>query len=230
MKNTKTPEAELTRRPQSDNPAASAVTLRRKPKKGPDRPASRGQRGVSRLRGWVTRAFVLGLALLMGWIIAYGFVAVPTTAHMIGEDRRLGSVRYTWVDMSDISVHLQRAAVAAEDANFCLHWGFDMAAIRDAIAAGATRGGSTISQQTVKNAFLWHGRSWPRKAMEAAITPVVELIWSNRRILEVYLNSVEWGNGIFGAEAAARRYYKISAAQLRIEQVTADLDAVPPTS
>ena len=227
MKNTKTPEAELTRRPQSDNPAASAVTLRRKPKKGPDRPASRWQREVSRLRRWVTRAFALGLALLMGWIIAYGFVPVPTTAHMIGEGRRMGSVRYTWVDMSEISVHLQRAAVAAEDANFCLHWGFDMAAIRDAIVAGATRGGSTISQQTVKNAFLWHGRSWPRKAMEAAITPVVELIWSKRRILEVYLNIAEFGPGIFGAEAAARHHFGVSAADLTARQA-ALLAAVLP--
>ena len=217
----------MTRKPQSDNSAGAPVTLRRKRKSGPDRPRSRLQRGAARLRRWVMRAMVFGLALLMGWIIAYGFVAVPTTAHMIGEDRRLGSVRYTWVDMSDISVHLQRAAAAAEDANFCLHWGFDMAAIRDAIAAGATRGGSTISQQTVKNAFLWHGRSWPRKAMEAAITPVVELIWSKRRILEVYLNIAEFGPGIFGAEAAARHHFGVSAADLTARQA-ALLAAVLP--
>jgi monofunctional biosynthetic peptidoglycan transglycosylase len=106
--------------------------------------------------------------------------------------------------VNDISDHLQRAAVAAEDANFCLHWGFDMAAIRDAIDAGAARGGSTISQQTVKNAFLWHGRSWLRKALEAAITPVMEAIWPKRRVLEVYLNVAEFDEGVFGAEAAAR--------------------------
>jgi len=217
----------VTRKPQSDNSAGAPVTLQRKRKSRSDRPRSRLQRGAARLRRWVMRAMVLGLTLLMGWIIAYGFVGVPTTAHMIGEDRRLGSVRYTWVDMSDITVHLQRTAVAAEDANFCLHWGFDMAAIRDAIAAGATRGGSTISQQTVKNAFLWHGRSWPRKAMEAAITPVVELIWSKRRILEVYLNIAEFGPGIFGAEAAARHHFGVSAADLSARQA-ALLAAVLP--
>jgi monofunctional biosynthetic peptidoglycan transglycosylase len=101
--------------------------------------------------------------------------------------------------------------VAAEDANFCLHWGFDMSAIRGAIADGGTRGASTISQQVVKNAFLWHGRSWPRKALEAILTPVVELLWSKRRILEVYVNVAEFDRGVFGVEAAAQSYFGIGA-------------------
>jgi membrane peptidoglycan carboxypeptidase len=125
-------------------------------------------------------------------------------AYILSERIRLGSVERDWTPIDDISDHLQRAVVAAEDANFCLHWGFDMAAIRAAIDAGAARGGSTISQQTVKNAFLWHGRSWLRKALEAAITPLMEAIWSKRRILEVYLNVAEFDEGIFGAQAAAR--------------------------
>ncbi|WP_439136398.1 monofunctional biosynthetic peptidoglycan transglycosylase [Roseicyclus sp.] len=175
----------------------------------------------------MVRGLALGLVVIMGWIIAYGFVPVPTTAHMIAESRRMGDVTYDWVGMSDISVHLQRAAVAAEDANFCLHWGFDMAAIRDAIAAGATRGGSTISQQTVKNAFLWHGRSWLRKAMEATITPVVELTWPKRRILEVYLNIAEFGPSIFGADAAAQHHFGVTAADLTPRQA-ALLAAVLP--
>ena len=108
--------------------------------------------------------------------------------------------------------------MAAEDANFCLHWGFDMSAIRDAIADGAARGGSTISQQTVKNAFLWHGRSWVRKALEAAITPVMELIWPKRRVLEVYLNVAEFAPGVFGAEAAAQHHFGVSAADLTERQ------------
>jgi len=109
---------------------------------------------------------------------------------------------------------LPRAVVAAEDANFCLHWGFDIAAIRAAVAEGGNRGASTLTQQTVKNAFLWHGRSWPRKAAEALLTPVVEAAWPKRRILEVYLNIAEFDTGVFGAEAAARRYFDIPAADL----------------
>lgn len=217
----------MIRRPESDNGAEPPVATRRKRKKGAHRPTSRLRRAALLLRRWMVRGVALGLVVIMGWIIAYGFVPVPTTAHMIGESRRLGAVSYDWVSMSDISVHLQRAAVAAEDANFCLHWGFDMAAIRDAIAAGATRGGSTISQQTVKNAFLWHGRSWLRKAMEATITPVVELTWSKRRILEVYLNIAEFGPGIFGADAAARHHFGVAAADLTPRQA-ALLAAVLP--
>jgi monofunctional biosynthetic peptidoglycan transglycosylase len=101
--------------------------------------------------------------------------------------------------------------VAAEDANFCLHWGFDMSAIRDAIADGGQRGASTITQQVAKNTFLWHGRSWPRKALEAVLTPLIELLWNKRRILEVYVNVAEFDRGIFGVEAAAQSYFGIGA-------------------
>jgi monofunctional biosynthetic peptidoglycan transglycosylase len=107
-----------------------------------------------------------------------------------------------------------RSAVAAEDANFCNHWGFDMAAIREAIDEGSNRGASTISQQVVKNVFLWHGRSWVRKAMEAVLTPVVELVWSKQRILEVYLNVAEFGEGVFGVQAAAQHYFGVDAKDL----------------
>jgi monofunctional biosynthetic peptidoglycan transglycosylase len=120
-----------------------------------------------------------------------------------------------------------RSVVAAEDANFCLHWGFDMAAIREAVAEGGTRGASTLSQQVVKNVFLWHGRNWGRKALEAAITPAMELVWTKRRILVVYLNVAEFGEGIFGVEAAARHYFGVSAAELSAVQA-ARLAAVLP--
>ena len=139
----------------------------------------------------------------------------------------MGGVDHDWVPIEDVSIHLQRAVVAAEDANFCLHWGFDMVAIRDAIADGGTRGASTISQQTVKNTFLWHGRSWLRKALEAMITPVMELVWSKRRVLEVYLNVAEFGEGVFGAEAAARHHFGVTAADLTGRQA-ALLAAVLP--
>lgn len=188
---------------------------------------SRGQRAARWLRRWLLRAVLASAVLVVGWVAAYAVLPVPTTLYMIGESRRLGGIDRDWVPISDISIHLQRAAVAAEDANFCTHWGFDMDAIRDAIAAGAVRGGSTISQQTVKNAFLWHGRNWLRKALEAAITPVMELFWSKSRILEVYLNVAEFDEGVFGAEAAARHHFGVSAADLSPRQA-ALLAAVLP--
>jgi monofunctional biosynthetic peptidoglycan transglycosylase len=136
-------------------------------------------------------------------------------------------VEQVWVSADDMAPVLLRSAVAAEDANFCRHWGFDMAAIRLAVAEGGNRGASTISQQVVKNVFLWHGRSWARKALEGAITPAVELVWTKRRILEVYLNVAEFGEGVFGAEAAAQHYFGVSAADLSAVQA-ARLAAILP--
>lgn len=153
-------------------------------------------------------------AALLLLILAYTVVNPPVTQTMVAEWRRLGAIERGWVPAERMAPVLLRAVVAAEDANFCLHWGFDMAAIRTVIESGAERGASTISQQTVKNVFLWQGRSWVRKALEAAITPLVELVWSKRRVLEVYLNVAEFGEGVFGAEAAARHHYGISAAEL----------------
>ncbi len=194
---------------------------RRKPKSKPKVPFLR------RVRRWLFRGLALIILLMLGWIALYAIVPVPTTPYMIAEARRLGGVERDWVPMEEISPHLQRAVVAAEDANFCLHWGFDMEAIRDAIEDGGTRGASTISQQTVKNAFLWHGRSWLRKALEAVITPVMEAIWPKSRVLEVYLNVAEFDEGVFGAEAAARHYFGVSAADLT-ETQAARLAAVLP--
>jgi monofunctional biosynthetic peptidoglycan transglycosylase len=118
------------------------------------------------------------------------------------------------VNFDDIATTMPRSVVAAEDANFCLHWGFDMAAIRDAIAHGSTRGASTLSQQVAKNVFLWQGRSWLRKAMEATMTPVIELLWSKQRILEMYLNQAEFAEGVFGVQAAAQHFWGKDAKDL----------------
>lgn len=177
---------------------------------------------------WLWRGALLFVVLGTGWIALYAVVPPPTTPYMLSEGRRLeDGVEQVWRPMEEISPHLARAVVAAEDANFCLHAGFDMDAIRAAIAAGMNRGGSTISQQVVKNAFLWQGRSWVRKALEAVMTPVMELIWTKRRVLEVYLNIVEFDEGIFGAEAAAQHYFGIPASQLNPTQA-ARLAAVLP--
>lgn len=152
----------------------------------------------------------------------------PTTAYMFSEGRRLGGVDHEWVPMSVIAPVMARSAVAAEDANFCNHWGLDVAAIRLAIAEGSNRGASTISQQTVKNVYLWHGRSYLRKAVEAGMTPLVEAVWSKRRILEVYLNVAEFDEGVFGIEAAARHYFGVGSGALTAQQA-AQLAAVLPS-
>jgi monofunctional biosynthetic peptidoglycan transglycosylase len=172
----------------------------------------------------VLLVFLTGVITLT---LLFTIVNPPTTLYMASEKSRLGALAHDWVDLEDIAPVMVRAAVAAEDANFCQHWGFDMNAIRQVIADGESRGASTISQQVVKNVYLWPARSWPRKALEAAITPLVELIWSKRRVLEVYLNMIEFDTGVFGVEAAARHYFRVSAADLSATQA-ARLAAVLP--
>ena len=169
--------------------------------------------GFFLLRG---TSILIVLVLLM--VFVYSWINPPTTHTIWSEGRRLGSVDQEWVPIEDIAPVMARSVVAAEDANFCQHWGFDVAAIRAAMEGGGARGGSTISQQVVKNVFLWQGRSWIRKALEAAITPAVEAIWSKRRIVEVYLNVAEMGEGVFGVEAAARRNFKIGPEDLSPRQ------------
>jgi monofunctional glycosyltransferase len=179
------------------------------------------------LRRWALRA-LLGFAALVAALVAlFAVVNPPTTLYIAAEKSRLGGVRHAWVDFEDIAPVMARSAVAAEDANYCMHWGFDMGAIRDVIASGESRGASTITQQTVKNVYLWPARSWPRKALEAVITPVVELVWSKRRILEVYLNVIEFDEGVFGVDAAAQHYFGVTPAQLSQDQA-ARLAAVLP--
>jgi monofunctional biosynthetic peptidoglycan transglycosylase len=164
----------------------------------------------------------------VGLVVLYAFVNPPITPTIWAESRRLGGVKREWVAIENVSPAALRAIVAAEDARFCQHWGFDIAAIRAVVREGGGRGASTISQQTVKNVFLWQGRSWARKALEAMITPLVEAAWSKRRILEVYVNVAEFGEGIFGIEAAARHYFGVSAAELSARQA-ARLAAVLPS-
>ena len=179
------------------------------------------------LRRWVLRAVLAAVVLLAVLVLGYRWVNPPTTIHIWQESRRLGGVAQDWVPMERIAPAMARSVVAAEDANFCLHWGFDMGAIRVAIAEGSGRGASTLSQQVVKNVWLWHGRNWGRKALEAMITPLMEIAWPKRRILEVYLNVAEFDEGVFGVEAAARHYFRVSAADLSAVQA-ARLAAVLP--
>ena len=180
---------------------------------------------------WVLRWAVRGLAgfagLIIFAIVLYDLINPPTTPYMFAEGRRLGGVDQEWIVLENIAPIMGRSVVAAEDANFCLHWGLDIAAIRAALDAGGDRGASTISQQVIKNAYLWQGRSWFRKALEAGMTPVMEVFWSKRRILEVYLNIIEFDEGVFGVQAAAQRYFGVDAADLTARQA-ARLAAVLP--
>ena len=173
---------------------------------------------------------VLGLQLwYAGWIAWWRWNAPQETAFMQRERAALqarnpkAELKYRWVPYERISVHLKRAVITAEDARFAEHEGVDWEAIekayKDNVKRGRpARGGSTITQQLAKNLFLSPSRSYIRKGQELVITYMIEAFWDKRRILEVYLNVVEWGEGVFGAEAAARHYYSTSAAQLGPEQ------------
>jgi monofunctional biosynthetic peptidoglycan transglycosylase len=179
------------------------------------------------VRRWAVRGALAFAGFVVLMVLIFAVVNPPVTPYMLAEARRHGGIERAWVPMERIAPVMARSVVAAEDANYCLHWGFDMAAIREAIDEGTARGASTLSQQTVKNVYLWHGRSWVRKALEAGLTPLVELVWSKRRILEVYLNVAEFDTGVFGVEAAARHHFGVSAAELTPAQA-ARLAAVLP--
>lgn len=183
----------------------------RKTRKQKQKPRFRPGRFLLR---WGVRLTLAGVALILLLTLLFTVVNPPTTHTILTESRRLGGVERDWVRLEDIAPVMARSAVAAEDANFCYHWGFDVDAIRAAIAQGGARGGSTISQQVVKNVFLWQERSYLRKLLEAGITPMVEAIWSKRRIIEIYLNVAEFDEGVFGVGAAAPHYFGVSADQL----------------
>jgi monofunctional biosynthetic peptidoglycan transglycosylase len=181
----------------------AVATKPRSTRKQPD--AAPRPRVLRRVWRWVLRGLIAVAALYGLLILLFSFLPPPINFYQLGESWRLGSIEKDWTPWDEIAPVMGRSVVAAEDANFCLHWGFDMAAIRLAVAEGGARGASTLSQQVVKNVFLWQGRSWLRKAMEAAMTPLVELVWSKQRILEVYLNVAEFDEGVFGVQAAAAR-------------------------
>lgn len=183
-------------------------------RKSKARAAPRGAGIFRRLRRWAARLALVAACVFGLAIGAYAVLPVPATPYMLAERWRASTLDYTWVRLEAVAPVMARSVVAAEDAGFCRHWGFDIAAIRAAIAGGARRGGSTITQQTVKNVFLWQGRSWPRKALEALLTPVVEAAWPKRRILEVYLNIAEFDAGVFGVQAAAQHYFGVDADRL----------------
>lgn len=165
-------------------------------------------------------------------VIAHAVVPPPMTILMAQQAVKGNGLDYRWRGLDDISPHLVRAVIASEDSTFCSHSGFDFKAIEDALEAnrrgGRVRGGSTISQQTAKNVFLWPGRDWVRKGLEAGYTVLIEAVWTKRRIVEVYLNVAEWAPGVYGAEAAARHWFDTSAADLSPREA-ARLAAILPS-
>ncbi len=199
----------------------------KKPRKKPEAGPAAAEPLGRRLRRWALRGLTGVAAFYAILILMFSFIPPPINLYQLGESWRLGGIEKDWVSWDDIAAVMPRSVVAAEDANYCLHWGFDMAAIRAAVEEGGNRGASTLSQQVAKNTFLWHGRSWLRKAMEAVLTPMVELVWSKQRILEVYLNVAEFDEGVFGVQAAAQHHFGVDAADLTALQA-ARLAAVLP--
>ncbi|WP_296481819.1 monofunctional biosynthetic peptidoglycan transglycosylase [Phenylobacterium sp.] len=185
---------------------------------------------------WLRRILVVALVLCVGLPLAlvavYRFVPPPVTILMIQRSLEGKGISRTWRPLDEMSPALIRSVIAAEDAGFCSHRGFDFEAMQEAWAhnerSDRVRGGSTISQQTAKNVFLWPQRSYLRKGLEAGFTVLIEVGWGKRRILEVYLNTIEWGPGIYGAEAAARRNFGVGADRLTPAQA-ARLAAILPS-
>jgi monofunctional glycosyltransferase len=180
----------------------------------------------------VLTLLLLLLLLGSGSIVLLRFLPPPTTFLMASRAIEGEGWDYRWRPLDDISPRLVQAVIASEDSTFCAHRGFDMKAIEKALRAnergGRIRGGSTISQQTAKNAFLWPGRDWIRKGLEAGYTVSIETVWGKRRIMEVYLNVAEWAPGVYGAEAASQHWFGKSADQLTAREA-ARLAAILPS-
>lgn len=192
---------------------------------------------IGQLLRWFGKV-VLG-AVVLSILLVTLFRFVPLPGSMVMLERKVISMvdgepmtlQYHWTPWRSLSDQAKLAVIAAEDQKFPYHYGFDLDQVHDAIQAWkegrSLRGASTISQQTAKNVFLWSQRSWLRKSLEAWFTLLIELIWPKERILEVYLNVVEWDRGVFGLEAAAQHYYGIGASQVTADQA-ARLAAILP--
>lgn len=191
-------------------------------------------RNLTRLLG---KIILWLLTITFIWVLVLRFINPPITYLMLqrGVERKLDGKEWKlekkWINFEDLSDNLKKAAIAGEDVNFLNHWGFDFKAMENAFEKNQSSkrviGGSTISQQTAKNVFLWPGRSYVRKAFEAYFTVLIELLWGKERILEVYLNVIETGDGLYGADAAAQKYYNKSAASMSKAQAALLVAVLP---
>ncbi|HEY0599170.1 monofunctional biosynthetic peptidoglycan transglycosylase [Brevundimonas sp.] len=194
------------------------------------------QAPIKKRRPFLAVVLVL-TGLLLTSVAVLRLVPPPTTFLMVTRVLEGEGLAYRWRSLDHISPRLVEAVIASEDSTFCAHHGFDMKAIEKALKANARaekrggkriRGGSTISQQTAKNVFLWPGRDWVRKGLEAGYTVLIETLWGKRRVMEIYLNVAEWAPGVYGAEAAARHWFGKSAADLSPREA-ARLAAILPS-
>lgn len=178
---------------------------------------------VKKIAKYIFRLLLTLFIITILWVAVYAFVPVPGTPLMLaryfGEDV---PINHTWTPLEEITPDMQLAVIAAEDNRFVLHNGFDWEEIekarKEAEKGKKLRGASTISQQTAKNVFLWHGRSWVRKGLEAYFTTLIELIWGKERIMEVYLNSIETGEGLYGIHAVAEANFGKKPSELTREE------------
>lgn len=195
------------------------------PKKATKKPVKKkSEKFIVKLRRFVWKALLWCFGLSVFVVVLFKFVPVPFTPLMVVryfENKITGEEIYfshNWEPIENISMNLQKAVIAGEDGTFLTHNGFDFIAMQKAYKNNERgrriKGGSTISQQTAKNVFLWHGRSYIRKGLEAYFTVLIELIWGKKRIMEVYLNSIEMGNGVYGAYAATEYWYRKDASSL----------------
>lgn len=193
---------------------------------------------IGRLLKWIVLAFLAFAVLSGALVLTFRWIDPPASAYMLetrieafAEGDRTYRTDYEWVSLEKISSHAAIAVVASEDQQFPFHWGFDLNSIRQSVRASEQgkrlRGASTISQQVAKNLFLWNGRSYFRKALEAWMTVLIEAMWPKERILEIYLNIAQFGRGIFGVEAASRRFFHKPADRLSSSEA-AVLAAVLP--
>ncbi|MCF6128551.1 monofunctional biosynthetic peptidoglycan transglycosylase [Flavobacterium sp. AS60] len=179
---------------------------------------------IRKIFRWIWKAMLWFFGLSILSVILFKWVPIPFTPLMVTRiiefklDGNDAIYSHKWVPLEQISPNLQKAVIASEDGNFLKHSGFDFKAMQKAFKNNSKgrklKGGSTISQQTAKNVFLWQGRSYVRKGLEAYFTVLIELIWGKERIMEVYLNSIEMGNGVYGAQEAAKHWYRKPAADL----------------
>ncbi len=192
---------------------------------------------MKRLLRFLYTAMLWFLGLSVSLVVLYKFIPVPFTPLMIvrfmetkKSDQEV-SFDHDWEPLEHISPNLQKAVIASEDGTFLQHHGFDFKAMEKALKNNQKgkkiKGGSTISQQTAKNVFLWQGRSYLRKGLEAYFTFLIELVWGKERIMEVYLNSIEMGDGIYGAQAASRHWYHKDASNLSVKEA-AGIAAILP--
>lgn len=187
------------------------------------------RRGALARVGRIAFAILLSLALLLAGLLALWRFAPPVSTLMLARWATMRPVDRRWVPLEQISPRLVAAVIVSEDARFCRHGGVDWGALESVLdeEGGPSRGASTIPMQTAKNLFLWPSRSYVRKGLEIPLAMTLDLVWPKKRVIEVYLNIAEWGEGTFGAEAAARRYFKKSAAALTARESALLAAALP---